>query len=167
MEGGPFFNDPAGEEVFLDNPVAAFEGEAAIPDAFGIDEEPGSVPTDAEAGGFAAQDGLAGTGELVLQEGPDFLALLGVAAIGPQTEEDMALPGFDGKSAQESLFFHWRGEPIRTGMVFTIERILQKWVVLPDWIRGGVFFGSKLYCKAACGIYVSRRGEPFSGWEWC
>ena len=96
-EGGGA-GDPGGDgvavpEVFVGDAGEAFRGDATIPGAFGVNDEPGAAGADAEASGFGAEDGEVELFDEGFEGGPRGLAGGGGAAVGAEAEEGVAAGG--------------------------------------------------------------------------
>jgi hypothetical protein len=94
------FRDPlahrlAGGEMFGDDAFAAGGGDLAVPDAFGVNDHPGTAAADAEAGGFCTESGDTEDLKAGFECFPGGEAVGGRAAIGADAEEDVALRGLD------------------------------------------------------------------------
>ena len=94
---GPFRDGATGDDMFLENAFAPFARDRAIPDAFGINQQPRAADADAKAVGLRPHDGEMQLGAPPLQIVPDELPFLRRRAIGSETEKEMPLrPGDPG-----------------------------------------------------------------------
>ena len=92
LYGDPFKDRTALLNVLAEDSLASLDGDAAVPDAIGIDDEPGAVGADAEALGLGPHDfeaELAQFGSAALEMVPDLGALFERGAFGAEAEEEV------------------------------------------------------------------------------
>ena len=91
----PLRDRTAVREVLGDDAFATLRGDAAVPDALGVNDHPRAAAADAQAGGFGAEGGDVEGFQSGFEEFPGGEAVVGGTAVGADAEEDVALRGLD------------------------------------------------------------------------
>jgi hypothetical protein len=92
---GPFLDRFILQNVLAENTVAALRRHFAVPDAFGIDQQPRSADADAKAAGLGSHDRQVKLPALPFQVLPGLLAIARIGAIGPEAKKEMASRAID------------------------------------------------------------------------
>ena len=79
--------------MLAEDPFTSLYGDSAVPEAVGVDDEPGAVGADAEALGLGPHDFEAQFGNSPLEVVPDLRALFKRGAFGTEAEEEVGAGG--------------------------------------------------------------------------
>src|SRR4051812_28100143 len=83
--------------MFLQNPLEPLDRHAAIPRSLRIDDDPWPAGADAETTGFRPHGGKSRLPHALLDEFPESLPVLGIAAIRPETHKNVPFRPVDAR----------------------------------------------------------------------
>jgi hypothetical protein len=118
----PFLNRAAPLEVFMQHAVDAFRGDAAIPNAFGIDQEDGAALTNPQAIGLAAEGRKAEVFEALFEMQPTGFSLGAGTTVRSETKEQVVADAGQSEGFQGGMhpFCYitgaWRSEGVFEGL---------------------------------------------------